>query len=160
MLRKLLILVFSILVIASTNNALASTYYSYGDDVSIRSGASTRCERLGYLMVNDKIEIDRVKNNWGYSSTVRTEDIGGWVSMDWLSSEPVEIVDNEIYIVNHNRVNLREKPNGEQIKRVNRGHELVVEMFICDEDSVWWAKTTSGWIMCEFIDKEETVSGM
>ena len=143
------------LLFALGSYACAETYYCFGDEVNIRPTASTHMKNLGFLYFGDPIEIDYFRGEWAYSSTVKTEDIGGWVHASWLSLYMPELVEDEVYIVNHRRVNVRKSPNGEQIKRVGIGHEVIVTKFIADQNGDWWAETNEGWIMYEFLSPKE-----
>lgn len=136
------------------SSAKADTYYCFAEEVNIRETASTKMERIGYLSFGDSFEVDYIQGDWAYSSTHLTEEVGGWVYAQWLSPYAPKIVDNEKYIVNDNRVNVRETPGGRQIKRVNEGHKMIVIRLAADADGEWWAKTTEGWIMLKFLDKE------
>ena len=136
------------------SSAKADTYYCYADEVNIRATASTKHNRLGYMSFGQPIEVDYFEGDWAYSSTVRTEEVGGWVYALWLSPYEPELVDNEKYVVNSRRVNVREAPNGRQIKRVGEGHVMTVVKLAADNEGEWWAKTTEGWIMLKFLDKE------
>ena len=120
----------------------------------LTSSASTKHERLGYVEFGQEIEVEYFIGDWAYCPELYTEEIGGWVYAQWLSPYEPEAVKNEIYIVNSRNVNVREAPGGRQIKRIGKGHEMTVIRLAADMDGVWWAKTTEGWIMLKFLDKE------
>ena len=136
------------------SSAKADTYYCYAEEVNIRPTASTKHERLGYVEFGQEIEVEYFKGDWAYCPELYTEEIGGWVYAQWLSPYEPQLVENEKYVVTDRRVNVREQPNGRQIKRVGKGHEMTVIRLAADMDGVWWAKTTEGWIMLKFLDKE------
>ena len=149
------VVAFILMVIMLFSTAYAETYYCFADEVNLRRTPSTEYSRLGYLVFGDEIDIDYIKGDWAYSSTYMTEELGCWVSLSWLSLYEPERVDNEEYVVIDRRVNVRKTPNGKQIKRVGRGHVMVVDLFIADSEGVWWARTNEGWIMYDFLEKKE-----
>lgn len=136
------------------SSAKADTYYCYADEVNIRPTASTKHERLGFIEFGQEIEVEYFKGDWAYCPELYTEEVGGWVYALWLSPYEPELVDNERYVVNSRRVNVREAPDGRQIKRVDEGHVMTVIKLAADNEGEWWAKTTEGWIMLKFLDKE------
>lgn len=136
------------------SSAKADTYYCYAEEMNIRSEPTTHCQKLGYASFGQEIEVDYFNGDWAYSSTLNTEVTGGWVYAQWLGLYEPQIVKNEKYVVTDRRVNVREQPNGRQIKRVGKGHEMTVIRLAADIDGVWWAKTTEGWIMLKFLNKE------
>lgn len=136
------------------SSAKADTYYCYADEVNIRPTASTKHERLGFVEFGQEIEVEYFKGDWAYCPELYTEEVGGWVYALWLSPYEPELVDNEKYVVNSRRVNVREAPDGRQIKRVDEGHIMTVIKLAADNEGEWWAKTTEGWIMLKFLNKE------
>ena len=136
------------------SSAKADTYYCYAEEVNIRPTASTKHERLGYVEFGQEIEVEYFKGDWAYCPELYTEEIGGWIYAQWLSPYEPEAVKNEIYIVNSRNVNVREAPGGRQIKRVGKNHKMTVVKLAADNEGIWWAKTTEGWIMLKFLDKE------
>lgn len=152
MMKKVIAVLATCMMLFSS--ASADVYYCFGDEVNIRETASTRHARIGYISFGQEVEIDYFKDGWAHSPTIQTEEVGGWIAAEWLSAEMPELVDNEVYVVNARRVNVRKMPNGKQIKRVGEGHKMTVSMLVCDSEGEWWAKTTESWIMYKFLDKE------
>ena len=153
------LLAFILILLTVSTSAIAETSLMYivcRDDnrgVNIRAKANPSSDITGHCYLGDLVTVTRTYKGWAYCIDLGTEAGVGWISLDYLVDEPVEVVKTTATVSANGRVALRNSINGKKIRWVDPGEVLNV-MAISEE----WVILEEGYMKAEFlIIKDPTV---
>lgn len=135
-------------ILASIVTAKAQTcYVLVRDELNVRGKPSLGSEIHGRLFTGDVVEVTRKYKGWCFLEGLASEEGCGWVSAEYLVSEPVkECYAEPAIVVADGRVAARKSIDGERRSWLQPGEVVYVY-----GQSDLWSVTDRGYVRTEYL---------
>jgi uncharacterized protein YgiM (DUF1202 family) len=125
-----------------------------GSVLNVRTHPRLKAEVLFVMERGEALIVDDVRQD-GWAEVSRAGDFG-YCRIEYLSDEPP--ADPQPYTTTAGKLRLRQLPNGDTVRKLGKGKQVMVTGWFTDADGVQWAKVDGGYIDADYLTPE-TLNG-
>ncbi len=153
--RRMMLVVMACLLLsmpaAMADERTAYVVVDAGSVLNVRMLPSLGADVLFVMERGESLSVDSLGRD-GWAQVSRAGDFG-FCRIEYLSDTPP--MEPERYLTTANKLRVRKLPNGDSVRKLGKGVQVLVTGWLTDEDSVTWAKVDGGYIDADYLAPDD-----